>query len=192
MWENLRPAPKAPEPKRPDPAEVARAEAEAIVAQARADGERVQAELAAAARSEARQRGRAEARIDLRRMMREARSLIKEAHAMREAALAALADDVAETAVALAKAVLGRKVAQSSDDLRALVQEVLAEARDPQRLKVNPADAPALSGGSVAIEPDPAITRGGFVLLAADGERDARLEARIARLEAALREGEGK
>jgi flagellar biosynthesis/type III secretory pathway protein FliH len=193
MWESLRPAaPKAAAPKRPSPAELARAEAEAIVVQARAEAERLQAQALKRAEAEGKVRGKAQARVDLRRMMREARGLLEEARALRGQALAALGDEVVDTAVALAKAVVCRRVEQSSDDLRALALQLIAEARDPGRVRVNPADAPALDRAGVAVEQDTGITRGGFVLFAADGERDARLETRIARLEAAVREEVGR
>jgi flagellar biosynthesis/type III secretory pathway protein FliH len=191
MWESLRAAPVAPAPTPPDPVQSARAEAEAILAAARADAERLRAEVAAAARAEAARRGRAEARIDLRRMMREARALLREARGVRQQALAELGDEVVDTAVALAKAVLRRNAEQGADDLRRLALDLMAEAREPRLVRVNPADAPALAGLPVELEPDPGLGRGGMVLVAADGERDARLETRIARLEAAIRAGDG-
>lgn len=193
LWQNLAPkAPPSPAPasKPCDPVAAARAEAEAIIATARADAERLRAKVQKRAEAEGHVRGKAQARVELRRMMREARAIQAEARTMRETALDQLGDEVAETVVALANAVLCRKVAQSSEDLRALAVELIAAARDPRGLRANPADAPALEGVGVAVAPDPTLARGGLVLFAADGERDARLEARIARLEAALKAGD--
>ena len=193
LWQNLAPkAPSspAPAPKPFDPVAAARAEAEAILDQAHAEAERIRAKAEAKAAADGRQRARAQARLDVRRLTRHARALVKEAHTMRETALDQLADEVAETVVALAKAVLARKVEQSSDDLRQLALQLLAEARQPRLLQVNPADAPCLEGVGVPMDANPAVARGGLLLQAADGERDARLEARIARLEAALKAGD--
>ena len=190
LWQNLRPAPQpAAAPKREDPVAAARAEAEAITAAARADAERLRARVQKRAEAEGHVRGRAQARVELRRMMREARAILAEARARRETALDQLADEVAETVVVLAKAVLARKAEQSSDDLRQLALQLLAEARQPRLLQVNPADAPALEGAGVPMAANPAVARGGLLLQAADGERDASLQARIARLEAVLKAG---
>ncbi len=191
LWQNLAPrAPGSPAPKPLDPVETARAEADAIVDQARAEADRVRVRAQAQAVADGRQKARAQARLDVRRLTRQARSLVREARALREQALAQLSDDVVETAVTLAKAVLARKAEQGCEDLRQLALQLIAEARQPRRLQAHPADAPSLEGVGVPVEASAAIARGGLLLQAADGERDARLEARIARLEAVLKAGE--
>jgi flagellar biosynthesis/type III secretory pathway protein FliH len=109
----------------------------------------------------------------------------------RLAASAGPADPLAEArsraeAVALARAALLRRAEESCDDLVALSRTLLQEVPGPCRLRCHPADAAALGPEAV---PDERVDRGGLIVEAADGEREATLGGRLARLEAALRAG---
>lgn len=195
VWQSLRTreagrAAALPAPQ-PDPVAAARAEAERILAEARAEAERLRAAAESEGHAAGYQRGRADARIDLRRLTREAYKLAREARDLRAAMLAELSGDVAEAAVALAAAVLGRNAENGCEDLRALAVELTAEARPPLRLRVHPDDVPQLEGDSrlagAEVKADPAVDRGGLILEAADGDREATLEGRLRRLAAALK-----
>jgi len=96
-------------------------------------------------------------------------------------------DDIAHTAVEVAKEVVKKEISDSSSSVAtALSKELLKELKDANRitLKVNPQDAKGLSevykdNDRISIEPDPAISKGGVVLFSENGNLDGNISQRF-------------
>jgi flagellar biosynthesis/type III secretory pathway protein FliH len=158
--------------------------ARAVVAAAEAEREHI----LAAAREEGRREGEARAAATLLRAASERDRLLRES-----------APEVARLAVAVARKVLGRELADPGAAV-GLAELALAEAR-PRRevvLRVHPADAPVVrdSGGRLAralgraveVREDPSVPPGGAVVDTEGGRIDAGIEAQLEVLSRALEE----
>ncbi len=96
-------------------------------------------------------------------------------------------DDIAHTAVEVAKEVIKKEISDSSSSVAtALSRELLDELKDANRitLKVNPQDAKILNevykdNDRVSVEPDPAISKGGVVLFSENGNLDGNISQRF-------------
>jgi flagellar biosynthesis/type III secretory pathway protein FliH len=149
--------------------------ARAVVAAAEAERERV----LATAREEGRREGEARAAATLLRAAAERDRLLREA-----------TPEVARLAVAVARKVLGRELADPGATV-ALAERALAEARSRRDvvLRVHPVDAPALRdaggrlahalGRAVEVREDPSVGPGGAVVDTEGGRIDAGIEAQL-------------
>jgi len=110
---------------------------------------------------------------------------------------AALDDELARLALAVARAVLGREAATDPESVAAVLREAraaLGEVRGRLRIHLNPAQAPhvrrAFAGDAALaaadVVEDPAVACGGCTLACESSFVDATLEARIARIAAQL------
>ena len=163
----------------------ARARANALLAAARQDAERMRE----AAREQGRQAGRAELAGELLRTT--------QAH---EQAVAALEPQAIAIALQAAKQLLGAEVSARPEQIRAIVAPLLARLRRARTLvlRVHPDDRPALESwlqaaqargaapAELSLESDAALTRGGCVLRSEIGTLDARVETQLAALARAL------
>jgi type III secretion system HrpE/YscL family protein len=167
----------------------AQAEAARLEARARTAGDAVRAEAAAAGRRE----GLAQAAAAL--------AAVAEA---RQRRLEGLEEELAQTAIEVAGAVLGQAAATGPEAVLALARRALALARSRREvvLRVCPADAPAvrsqagaLSGllercPALAVREDASLSAGDVVVETEAGRVDARVETQLAALSRALEEGE--
>jgi flagellar assembly protein FliH len=190
--------------------EEARARADEIVRAARAEADRVREE----ARREGFDRGRDEGRAQAAREERERvaaeaaalRAILEEAArallARRDEFLAAAERDLVRLAVAIAGKIVraevqsGRKVAPAA--VRRAVE--LAGRRRELRVLLHPedlalvdADLPALrrdfpQGGPVTLEASDRVSRGGCLVLTAEGAVDAEVETQLREIERGLLE----
>jgi flagellar biosynthesis/type III secretory pathway protein FliH len=166
---------------------VARAEdrARAVVAESEAARERILAE----ARAEGHRDGRALAA-----------GALATAAAARERLLAAAEGEVASLAVAVARRVLGRELAEPGAVVP-IAAAALAEARARREvlLRVSPADAAELRAAEaplaailvrapLAVREDPSLARGDVVVETEAGRIDARVETQLGALARALAE----
>jgi len=133
------------------------------------------------------------ARADLERTLEEERARLLEE----------VREDVARLAMAVARRVLERELTVSAEDVLALVDRLLEEARGREgvRVRVHPRDGFALeaqrealaarAGGPLEIVGDATLSPGDAVIETAGGTWDARLETRLAGAEQGLRAGLG-
>lgn len=172
------------------PAEVydAREEAERIVREAREEAETLRANAvrdAAAEKSEAQQRGRAEGRA-------EAASILIESANARDRVLREAERDTKTLALAIAKRVIGEDIQLAPQRIEQIVTELLQRARRARQIvvRVHPDDAATLTGAtlapSVRVVIDESLTRGGCVVHSELGELDARVEVQLAAIAHAL------
>lgn len=168
----------------PDDVGQARRQAEVILGEARAEAER----LRTAARAEA------EAGALAAKAAREVRD--GEARVRLQA-------ELEEEVVGLALAIAGRVLALAVEDPRAAresAEKALRQSGGCERLvlRCHPADQAGLTdlagdlrsaaGASLAVQPDPAVGRGGVLLETEAGAVDARVERQLERLARGLRE----
>ena len=158
--------------------------ARAVVAAAEAERDR----MLAAAREEGRREGEARAAATLLRAASERDRLLRES-----------APEVARLAIAVARKVLGRELADPGSAV-GLAELALAEARPLREvvLRVHPADAAAVrdSGGRLAralgraveVREDPSVPPGGAVVDTEGGRIDAGIEAQLEVLSRVLEE----
>jgi len=163
----------------------ARSEAEGMLEVAREEATRI--------REDARRGGDELARA-------EAATILTEAAAIRDRALAEAEQEAARLALTAARRLVGEELAVSPDRIASIVGDVLARARRASSavVCVNPVDAEALrrlsdavvarAGGALhfSIEQDPEITRGGCVVRTNLGELDARVEVQLDALARAM------
>ncbi|MBI5066780.1 MAG: flagellar assembly protein FliH [Deltaproteobacteria bacterium] len=156
----------------------ARRQAEAILDEARADAEEVRASARAEAQAAA-----------------QAAQAAREEQGLREGAR--LRAEVEEEVVGLALAIAGRVLALAVEDPRAARESALRALRQAgacQRLvlRCHPTDEASLAGiagelgptggGSIAVQGDPSVGKGGVLLETEAGEVDARVERQLERL----------
>jgi flagellar biosynthesis/type III secretory pathway protein FliH len=167
----------------------ATARAEALLAAARDDAERI--------RTEARERGREAGRAELASELLRATAAYEQA---REHALAALEPQAISIALQAAKQLLAAEVTAHPEQIRAIVAPLLARLRRARSLvlRVHPDDRGALEPwleaarakgnlpAQLSVETDAALTRGGCVLRSEIGTLDARVETQLAALARAL------
>lgn len=172
--------------------------ARAVRAEAEAEAERIVAEARAAAeamRRDAVAEGLAQGRA-------EASAWVVAAQARWHASLTTQQPAVAALACEVAAAVLGRESALGTDVLRDVTTQTLARVRNARRvvLRVHPSEAARakaecvgwLPAGMVPavldVEADAAVGVGGVVVETELGRLDARLETQLAAIARALRE----
>lgn len=151
------------------------------VVDAQAEAERILAD--ARARAEAwvegtRDRVRAEARAEAR----------LEVEAVRRRRLAELEASLPALAVAIARRAVGEALAADPTRVRALVEEAVDRMRRAAwvKVRVHPDDADALAELSAEVVPDEALERGDCVVESDLGEVDASLDVRFGALRASL------
>jgi type III secretion protein L len=173
-----------------------------VVARAEEDARRIRADAEAERariRSEAVEEGRRDG-------LARAAAALARAAAARDARLAAAEREVAALALAVARRLLGRELAQHPSTVADLAARAIAAARDRREvtLRVNPADADAIRGAAgrleallarapgLRIREDAGVERGGAVVETEAGRVDARIESQLAALARALDEEEGE
>ncbi len=108
-----------------------------------------------------------------------------------------LADELLGVALAIARQMVRQSLEQNPAGVAAVVQEALARVLQPAAqatVRLNPADAAlvqaqlgeTLAAGNWRVIEDPAITRGGCMLLTLASELDATVETRWQRITSAL------
>lgn len=162
--------------------------------------EEARALVEAAARE--RERALAEAEEEGRRAgLGRAAAALLGAAAERDRLLRSAADDLVRLAVAVAGALLAREV-ERGGAVEALAARALEAVRHRREvtLRVHPEDAPGLRreagrlgallarAPGLSIQEDPSVGRGGLLVETEAGTLDARLETRLADVEAALLE----
>jgi flagellar biosynthesis/type III secretory pathway protein FliH len=174
------------------------ATAEALLAAAAVEAARLRAEVDAereAARAAAALAGRREG-------LAQAAAALAAVAEVRRARLAGLEAELGQTALEVARAVLGMAFAESPEALGSLARRALELARDRREvvLRVSPGDAPALRGeaGALAallhrcpaleVREDATLARGDVVVETEAGRIDARIETQLAALARALEE----
>ena len=149
----------------------------------------------------ARERIAGEARAEgLRDGEARAAATLAAAGAARDRLLAAAERELADLAIAVARKVLGRELAQPGA-VRSIAAAALAQARGRREvvLRVSPADAPALRDAAaplgaileraaLSVREDPALAPGDVVVETEAGHVDARVETQLAALARALAE----
>ena len=162
------------------PAQVvdAHAEADQILADARARAEAIEAE--------ARDTIEASVRATLEA---ELAAAWLEVEAARQAALEGAHESVAELALAVAGHLVHDAIEAEPGRVRALVDDALSRVRRARAVKVrvHPEDAPALGEIDAELVPDDTLGRGDCVVESDLGEIDARLSVRLEALRRALR-----
>lgn len=167
----------------------ASARANALLAAAREEAERIRAE----AREQGREAGRSELASELLRVT----AAHEHAH---DRALAALEPQAIAIALQAAKQLLAGEVTARPEQVRAIVAPLLARLRRARSLvlHVHPDDRAALEPwlealriegrlpSQLSVETDAALTRGGCVLRSEIGTLDARVETQLAALARAL------
>lgn len=163
----------------------ARAQAHAIVALAHEDAARV--------REGAREQGRAEGRA-------EAAARLVDLAIARDRMLGELQAQAVDVAMLAAARIVGDELSARPERVADIVRPLLRRLRRARQvtLRVHPDDRAALESalpalardtdlaGTVAIEADPALARGGCVVTSDAGVLDARLEVRLDALRDAL------
>ncbi len=149
----------------------------------------------------ARERIAGEARAEgLRDGEARAAATLAAAGAARDRLLAAAERELADLAIAVARKVLGRELAQPGA-VRSIAAAALAQARGRREvvLRVSPADAAALRDAAaplgaileraaLSVREDPALAPGDVVVETEAGHVDARVETQLAALARALAE----
>ncbi len=189
----------APLPERRIPAAVHDADrtVREMIASARDEARRIREEAEAlrdAARRDAAEEGRREG-------LASAAAALALAAAERDRLLAGAQRELASLALAVARKVLGRDLADREGAMADLAARALAEARERREvvLRVNPADAPAihdaegrlgaiLSRARLAVREDAAVPRGGVLVDTEAGRLDGGIEAQLEHLGRALEE----
>jgi flagellar biosynthesis/type III secretory pathway protein FliH len=132
----------------------------------------------------------------------EAARLIALGHQERRALVEQARGQLTELALAIAEKLIGAQLALDPAAVAGIVERCIqaAGAGRPLRLRVHPADLPALEAErdrlkqrvgdpSLEIEPDAEIGRGGCLIETETGEVDGRLEQQLAAIRRALAEG---
>jgi flagellar assembly protein FliH len=141
----------------------------------------------AAAEAEAEHAALLHARVAAEQLVAELGAAVEEARRQRALALDGMASELAEAALALAEAVIGREPVTAADALARALALVPAKASVTARLhpedlaSLDPADHPA-----VELQADAAVERGGCVLDLPDATIDAQLGPALERARAAL------
>ncbi|MDA8335222.1 MAG: FliH/SctL family protein [Peptococcaceae bacterium] len=178
-------------------------------AQARETVENSQGEAAAVrekAREEGRAAGRAEAAAESAAVLARAGQVLAQAEGERRTLLAGLPEELAELALAIARQVVARELAQAPAAVTAIAREALELVKNRERVTVyvNPAEADlfrarrgdlegSLSDRAVlVIIADQDVPAGGLLVETEQGLVDATLEARFAALRTALGSGPAK
>lgn len=109
--------------------------------------------------------------------------------------LHAVESAIANAAIELAEAIIGRELSAAADSARAAVERAVHEAgATGSAIRLNPEDAAVIAaGGGLAagldLVADPSIRRGDAVVDVANGSIDARIASSVARVRAALEDG---
>jgi len=180
----------------------AKERARLLLASAQADASRVRADAEAAReaiRSAAVEAGRAEA-------FAAAGAALAAVAAAKEQRLAAIERELAEVALTVARALVGRALALEPSLVLSLAREALAPARTRLEvvLRVHPSDAPLVRAElpalaallerapGLGLKEDPALARGDVVVETEAGRVDARVVAQLQLLEQAVARAEGQ
>lgn len=128
------------------------------------------------------------------------RSLAEAAAQLRARELPLLAEvdrSLAEAAIELAEVIVGHELSDADGAARSAVRRALAQAGDEPAtaVRLHPADLEVIraEGGEFAalpLRPDPSLARGDAIVELAHGMIDARIGSTLARMRAALREGQ--
>jgi flagellar assembly protein FliH len=141
----------------------------------------------AAAEADAERAALVHARIAAEQLVAELGAAVEEARRQRALALDGLATELAEAAVSLATAVVGRETVTGADALtRALA---LAPAKAAATARLHPDDLVTIDAAehpAVTLQADPTVERGGCVLDLPDATIDAQLGPALERARAAL------
>lgn len=130
----------------------------------------------------------------------EAEGLRREALSLRAALREEAEGDIVRLAMAAARKVLGRELAQHPEEVVRVVAGLLREARDQEEIEVlvHPGDAVTLEGlgeealrggamaGKVRVVSDPSVEPGGAVVRTPGGTWDAQPSSQMKAVEAAL------
>ena len=101
---------------------------------------------------------------------------------------------IANAAIELAEAIIGRELSATADSARAAVERAVHEAGPTgAAIRLNPQDVAVIAAGGalesgLQLVADPSIERGDAVIDVANGSIDARIASSIARARAALQE----
>ena len=142
-------------------------------------------EAEAAAHAVLAEHARAELRASAETLLASVRVAVDEVRARDALTLDAVALDLAQAAVQLAEAVLGREVTTGAEALARAMALVPASASPVARL--HPADLEGLEGPEgVTVVADPSVERGGCLVEVEDTTIDAQLGPALARARAVL------
>lgn len=153
------------------------AEAEAIRAQARAQGER---------------EGLARAVAEAAALRAAAADVLSQAHVERRRILAALSGDIGRLALAVAERVLEQDLSAQADAAVALARRLTRRLDGPATVRAHPDLAPLLEAELVGanhlvrVQPDLGVDSGGIIVESAEGVVDATLGERLRRVAATI------
>lgn len=141
----------------------------------------------AAAESGAERAALLHARVAAEQLVAALGAAVEEARRQRAVALDGVSTQLAEAAIELAAAVIGREVVTGADALARAI--ALAPARATGTARLHPDDLAGLDvapGSGITLEADPTVERGGCILELPDATIDAQLGAALERARTAL------